>query len=109
MVALGLTISTSYWQTEQFSAIKQVSVNIMVLVIIYIALHFFKRLIYKTINWWDWLYYIALISIAMPVLFANSLNENLYHWVVDLGCVFLILPVLIDTYSIWKNRKKTEE
>ncbi len=109
MLFLGVTISMKYWQTEQFSAIKQVSVRIMILIIIYIGLHFFKRLIYKKINWWDWLYYIALISVAMPVLFANSLNENLYHWVIDVGCIFFILPLLIDTYSWWKARKTDEK
>jgi formate hydrogenlyase subunit 3/multisubunit Na+/H+ antiporter MnhD subunit len=109
MLILGLILGLNYWQTEQFSAIKQVSVSIMVLVIIYIALHFFKRLIYKTINWWDWLYYIALVSIALPVLFANSLNENFYHWILDLGCTFFIIPVLVDMYDWWKNRKTIEE
>jgi hypothetical protein len=66
-------------------------------------------LIYKTINWWDWLYYIALVSIALPVLFANSLNENFYHWILDLGCTFFIIPVLVDMYDWWKNRKTIEE
>jgi cell division protein FtsW (lipid II flippase) len=98
-----------YWQTEQFSAIKQVAVPVMILVIVYIAFHFFKRLIFKDINWWDWLYYLALISIALPVLFANSINENFYHWILDIGSSFFIIPVLIDTYKWWINRKKTNE
>lgn len=108
MLIVGIIICLEYWQTEQFSAIKQVSVTIMVLVIVYIALHFFKRLIFKNIHWWDWLYYIALICIALPVYFANSLNENFYHWILDAGSTFFLIPIIIDTYDWWKNRTKSE-
>tara|TARA_R110000737_G_C14624685_1_gene494434 strand:+ start:4528 stop:4857 length:330 start_codon:yes stop_codon:yes gene_type:complete len=109
MLTIGLILCLEYWQTEQFSAIKQVSVPIMILVIIYITFHFFKRLLFKNIKWWDWLYYIAMVSIALPVFFANSINENFYHWILDIGSTFFIIPVLIDSYDWWKNRKQKDE
>lgn len=108
MMVVGLIITIGYWQTEQFSAIKQVSVFTMSLVMIYIGLHFIKRLLFKEVMWWDWLYYLALVSIMAPVLFADSTNENLYHWMIDLGSTFFIVPLLFDLKEWAKPAQKEE-
>ncbi len=109
MLIVGTLISIEYWQTEQFSSIKQVSVPIMQLALLYIALHFIKRLLFPDVKWWNWLYYIALVSIMLPVFFANSSNENIYHWMIDLGTLFFVFPPLLelnDWRIKWKNRKR---
>ncbi|MFT7343601.1 MAG: formate hydrogenlyase subunit 3/multisubunit Na+/H+ antiporter MnhD subunit [Lentimonas sp.] len=106
MAVVGGLIISHYWSSEQFSAIKQVPVALMVTILIYIGLHFFKRLIFRELIWWDWLYYIALFSIVLPVLFANSQNENLFHWLVDLGTMFFIIPLAFDVKQMIKSRKK---
>jgi ABC-type iron transport system FetAB permease component len=104
MLVVGILITTFYWNTEQFSAIKQVSVYLMVLIMSYIVLHFIKRLIFNEVNWWDWLYYLGLIGILCSGMFANSSNENFFHWSLDIGSVFFIIPVILDIREWLSNR-----
>ena len=106
MTLAGVYILSHYWSTEQFSAIKQVPVNMMVAILIYIACHFFKRLLCRELGWWDWIYYLALISIVLPVLFADSTNENFFHWLIDIGTLFFLLPLIFDLKQIINSSKK---
>ncbi len=109
MLVVGAIINIDYWQTDQFSSIKQVSVPVMRMAMLYIALHFVKRLLFPDVKWWNWLYYIALVSIMLPVFFANSSNEKFYHWTVDLGTLFFLIPPILELND-WrlkiKNRKR---
>ena len=108
MLIMGLLITTFYWNTEQFSAIKQVSVYMMILIMTYIALHFMKRFAFNVVYWWDWLYYIALVTIMCSALLANSENENFFHWALDIASLLFIVPILIDI-KMWLNSRNTEE
>jgi hypothetical protein len=100
MAVLGLMITREYWQTEQFSAIKQFTFYSMILVFLYILLHMGKRLFWSRLRWWDYLYYIALLSLIAPVLWANSANEQFFHWLVDIGTLFFVIPIVLDL-SVW--------
>lgn len=105
MFIVSIFIVTYYWGTDQFSAIKQVSKYSMILIITYIGLHFIKRLIFKTVQWWDWLYYIGLLSIMSAVLMANSNNENFFHWLVDVSLLTFIIPLVFDVVNFVYSRK----
>ncbi len=108
MAIVGGIINVDYWQTEQFSAIKQVSVPTMRLSIMYIGLHFVKRVLFPKLNWWNWLYYIGLVSIILPVLFANSSNENMYHWTIDIGTLFFLIPIVFELND-WRLALKKDK
>lgn len=96
MLVVGVFIVAQYWQTEQFTAIKQFSFTSMWLVFIYIALHMLKRFLWTRMRSWDYLYYLGLISIIAPVLWAKSSNEAIFHWMVDIGTCLFVAPVLAD-------------
>ncbi len=106
MVVIGCLIIREYWLTEQFSAIKQFSFYIVALTFTYIILHMAKRLLWSRWRWWDYLYYFALFSMIAPVLWANSNNEVQYHWLVDIGTCFLVIPALLDIYIWFLKLKK---
>ncbi|MDC1402847.1 hypothetical protein N8328_00405 [Crocinitomicaceae bacterium] len=108
MAVVGVIINVDYWQTEQFSAIKQVSVPTMRMSMLYIGLHFVKRVLFSEIKWWNWLSYIGLVSIILPVLFANSSNENIYHWMVDIGTLFFLIPIVFELND-WRLTLKKDK
>ncbi|MCT4559737.1 MAG: hypothetical protein N4A41_00015 [Crocinitomicaceae bacterium] len=105
MLIIGVLISLHYWSTAQFSSIKQVPIYSLVLIMSYIILHFIKKLLFNDAEWYDNLYYIALISIVLPVFFANSNNARTFHLILDLGVCFFMLPVLIEGWIIRKPQK----
>jgi hypothetical protein len=51
-------------------------------------------------------YYLGLISVMLPVTFANETNLALFNWVTDLGVALLILPVLVDKYLLISTTKE---
>lgn len=106
MLVVGCFIVAQYWQTDQFTAIKQYTITSMWLVFFYIALHMLKRFLWKRMRWWDYLYYGGLITIIMPVLWANSANEFVFHLLVDIGACLFVIPVLADLYVWWLQFKK---
>lgn len=108
MAVVGVIINVDYWQTEQFSAIKQVSVPTMRMSMLYIGLHFVKRVLFPEIKWWNWLSYIGLVSIILPVLLANSSNENIYHWMVDIGTLFFLIPIVFELND-WRLTLKKDK
>ena len=76
--------------------IASLPIFVLGLALVYIGLHLIKRILLKIQNWWDWTYYIGLVSVVLPVLFANESNQTFYGILTDYGTLFLMLPVLLD-------------
>lgn len=104
---VGLVISSFiimyYWSANTLEAIKYVPVQIMVLILVYILLQLVKRMITKAQNWWDWLYYIGLMAVALPVFMANESNYSTFLIAAQLGIAFLAIPILIEGFYIVKE------
>lgn len=106
---VGLIISSFvviyYWNSNTYYQVKKVPMQIMILVLGYICLQFIKRTITKKQNWWDWLYYIGLLSIALPVFLASTENFENFLLAARIGSLFLIIPILIEGFYIVKQLK----
>lgn len=94
-----------YWKIEDLYGLIQVPVQILILVVIFIFIQLGKRYITAKQNWWDWMYYIGLIAIAMPIFFAKDSSYNMFLIVAQIGVLFLPLPILIDAYFISKPKE----
>ena len=99
-IVISALIIMYYWGADSLYGIAYVPMHIMILVIIYILLQLAKRYVTSTQNWYDWLYYIGLISIALPVFFASTENINMYLKLVQIGTLFLAVPILLEGYKI---------
>ncbi len=104
MLVLATLIVSHYWSTNSFNDIKHVPTSIMIFAFAYIVLHMLKRMILKTQNWWDLIYYAGLLAMVIPVLWGTVENEKLYHQIADFGTLFLIIPILIDGWVNMKNK-----
>lgn len=87
-----------FWNATQLFEIKQIPLSILILAVIYIGLQMVTRKLSTVHNWWDWVYYIGLLSIMIPVTFANAKSELVFHLITDIGTICLVLPVLADGY-----------
>ncbi len=102
---VSCVIISYYWSNSTLSSISLVPISVMILALIYIVIQIAKRFFIKEYNWWDWLYYIGLISMMIPTFFANSENESTFHFVTDYGTLFLIIPILLDGKTLLHGSK----
>ncbi len=102
---LAAVVVFYYWKIDTIIGIKYVPFNIMILVLVYIITQFLKRVLTKTQNWWDWLYYIALVTIALPVFIGNETNESWLLPLTQIGVLFLLAPVILEGFNFVKQRK----
>jgi hypothetical protein len=78
----------------------------MVLLLAYIICNLLKRAISKQQIWYDWLNYIGLVAVVIPVFIASPTNNSILLPFVQIGVLFLVIPLLIECYFIIKERKQ---
>ena len=110
LFALGSLIINYYWTNNTLSSIVFVPMYVVVMTFFYIILQIAKRYFISNKNWWDWLYYLGLIGVLLPLYFAKEENLDTFQWVSDCGVSFLILPLLFDIKElIISNKTHYEE
>lgn len=107
-VALGIgsLVVYYYWSASSYLEVRYVPVRIMILLVVYILCHLLKRTLSKEQLWYDWLYYIGLVSVAIPVFIASPKNSAILLPAVQIGVMFLVIPLLIEGYLITKEKKQ---
>ena len=104
---LAATIVLYFWNVNTLVEITKLPLYVLILTVVYIGFQMVTRRFSKKQNWWDWIYYIGLAAIMLPVVMAKPENEKIFHLLTDFGILFLLLPVLIDGYNFVKNQKET--
>lgn len=104
LIIIGGWITQYYWSVETIEEIKKVPILIMVLCMVYVVIQILKRYLFKKQNWWDWLYYIGLLSVMIPAYMATPENLSTFSMMTDYGIVFLIVPALLDGIDILKKK-----
>ena len=110
LFALGSLIINYYWTNNTLSSIVFVPIYVVVMTFFYIILQIAKRYFISNKNWWDWLYYLGLIGVLLPLYFAKEENLDTFQWLSDCGVSFLIVPLLFDIKElIISNKTRYEE
>lgn len=105
-LVLATLICMYFWNASELIEIKQLPIQILVFAVIYIGLQMLTRKMTNVNNWWDWIYYLGLVSIMVPVMLADVEHAKLYHAITDYGTILLILPVLVDGYNFINKPSK---
>jgi hypothetical protein len=104
LLVLGGCIVFYYWSVDTLEAIKFVPVYIMVLCLVYVLLQILKRYLFKSHKWWDWLYYIGLLSVMIPGYMVTSENLSTFAMMSDYGTLFLLIPALFDGIDLTQKK-----
>ncbi|MFT5780646.1 MAG: hypothetical protein ACI837_003609 [Crocinitomicaceae bacterium] len=107
-IALGTWIILYYWKTNDANGIKFVPMYLMIVALGYILLQVMKRYLFKGQNWWDWLYYIGLTSMLLPIFFGSEENSSIFGVLTDYGTFFFIIPALIDIRLLIAKEEEVE-
>lgn len=95
-----------YWSHASFESLAYVPMYVMVLTLVYIVIQILKRFIYKAQNWWDWLYYIGLVSMMLGIFLSSKETTATYNWITDLGVPFLFAPMIFDLKALIQKETK---
>jgi len=104
LVCAGIVINY-YWQNSALSALKEIPMYIMIVTLIYILIQIFKRSIFKEQRWYDWLYYIGLISIMLPTVFVSEGNLSFFNIITDSCTLFLVVPIVLEGKVLVNGKK----
>jgi hypothetical protein len=102
-LVLAVLICSYFWESTTLLEIRQLPMTVLVMCVVYIGMQMLTRRLSGNQNWWDWVYYVGLICIMVPVSFANEKNELLYHVMTDYGTILLIIPVLVDGWFLIRS------
>ena len=102
LLAVGGSIVSYFWSVNTADSVARLPFYVTVLCMVYVGLQILKRLLFKSQNWWDWLYYFGLISVMLPAYMIAEETLGMYSLMTDYGTLFLIIPALMDG---WDNIK----
>ena len=102
LLVTGGWIVRYFWSVDTVESVARLPFYITVLCMVYVGLQILKRLLFKSQNWWDWLYYLGLISVMLPAYMITEETISTYSLLTDYGTVFLIIPAFMDG---WDNIK----
>ena len=104
LALIGGALVAHFIAITSIEEIQSLPIYLLVLCLCYVIVQILKRYILKSQNWWDWLYYIGLLSIMVPVYMINEENSNLFIGMANYGTLFLILPVIGDALQIFQKK-----
>ena len=103
---IAVLVAGYYWNSSDLESLTNIPFYVLGLCVGYILLQMLTRRISAASHWWDWVYYVGLLSVILPVTFAQESNLTFFNWLSDIGIVLLILPVLVDGYLLVSSTKE---
>ncbi|MFN5634991.1 MAG: hypothetical protein ACK49D_09995 [Flavobacteriia bacterium] len=100
---IGIIVCCYFWIATSIEQVSTLPIWLLVLTVIYIGLQMFSRKYSDANHWWDWIYYIGLLSIMIPVSIIDAENEKLCHLATDIGTLCLVAPPLADVIILIKK------
>ena len=104
LLALAVLIVRYYWQAEELDEIRILPRYLMLFFLFYVLVQVLKRWLYKKRYWWDWIYYIGLAAAMLPTFMASEESAHLFHSITDYGTIFLVIPIVLDFYTLLKRK-----
>lgn len=105
LIASALFIFIYYMSANQILELRTLPTSFLIAVIVYILVQLIKRFVQKKMPWYNWLYYLGLIAIIIPLpLF--SVQGNWVFSVTRWGSLFLLIPPLIEFLVLLRSGAK---
>jgi hypothetical protein len=103
LITSAFYIFIYYLLANEILDLRSLPTSFLIAVIVYILTQLIKRFLQKKMPWYNWLYYIGLIAIIIPLpLF--SVQGNWVFSVTIWGSLFLITPPLIEFLVLLKSK-----
>ncbi|RYM32385.1 hypothetical protein ERX46_13970 [Brumimicrobium glaciale] len=103
LMASALYVFVYYMLADEILDLRTLPTGFLIAVIVYILAQLIKRFLQKKMPWYNWLYYLGLIAVIVPLpLF--SVQGNWVFSVTRWGSLFLLIPPLIEFLILVKSK-----
>ncbi|MBW7867641.1 MAG: hypothetical protein H3C31_04880 [Brumimicrobium sp.] len=103
-----------YLLAKTIIELRDLPPSFLIAIVCYIGAQLLKQLLHKKRPWYNWLYYLGLIAIVIPLPLFSAQGDWLLT-LVRFGSIFLLLPPMIELFilsrevSQLKNRQGLEK
>lgn len=106
LIAAALYVFIYYLMANSITDLRSLPTSFLIAVIVYILAQLIKRFIQKKMPWYNWLYYVGLIAVIIPLpLF--SVQSNWVFSVTRYGSLFLLIPPVIEFILLMKKKSRS--
>src|SRR5690554_8090404 len=103
LIVSGLYVFSYYMLANEITELRTLPTSFLIAVIVYILAQLIKRYIQKKLPWYNWMYYLGLIAVIVPLpLF--SVQGNWVFSVTRYGSLFLLIPPLVELIVLIKKK-----
>jgi len=88
---------------SEISDLRALPTSFLIVVVVYILAQLIKKFVQKKMPWYNWLYYIGLAAIVVPLPFFSVQGTWVFS-VTRYGSLFLLLPPTIELLFLIKNK-----
>ncbi|WP_159038477.1 hypothetical protein [Brumimicrobium mesophilum] len=107
LIATALYVFIYYMLADQIVDLRTLPTGFLIAVIVYILTQLIKRYFQKKMPWYNWLYYLGLIAVVIPLpLF--SVQGDWVFTVTRWGSLFLLIPPLIEIIVLSRSKRKVQ-
>jgi hypothetical protein len=103
LIATALYVFVYYQFANSITELRSLPTSFLIVVIVYILAQLIKRFIQKKMPWYNWLYYLGLVAVIVPLpLF--SVQGNWIFSVARYGSLFLLIPPVVEFIILIKKK-----
>lgn len=84
---------------DQIIELRTLPTGFLIAVIVYILTQLIKRYLQKKMPWYNWLYYLGLIAVVLPLPLFSVQGDWIFS-VTRWGSLFLVIPPLIEIIAL---------
>lgn len=104
LVSAGIVIAY-YWLNSDFESVHKLPTFVLIIILAYLIFNFLRKQVNRQTVWWDWIYYIGIISILFPITIGKPEQIQLINVATDIGSLFLLVPIFMEIKKILPVKK----
>jgi MFS superfamily sulfate permease-like transporter len=105
LLATSLFTVFYYWTATSTTDLRSLPTSLLTIIIFYIIAQLIKRYVKQATKWYDWVYYLGLIAILLPLPLFSSEGEWIFS-TTKYGSLLLFIPPLIELFELLLSKKK---
>lgn len=108
LLITAVYINFYYWTVSEVDELRNLPPLLLTAVIIYLLVQLIKKSLNKNkVVWYDWVYYLGIVGILLPLISIFSSGEWLFT-VTKIGAIFLLIPPIIAVIML-RNKSKNKD